>query len=355
VAKLDSDLFGGDRALEAALTVDAAHIARGATGDHVKKIQCALALLLTDPPCSIGEGELSAGRYGERTAAEVLRYKTERGVINFAYQRKPDDIVGKMTMRSLDEAMVAVEADYGAALLAVLGRMEMLLLRHGLTPSPHIGMSLGRIRARAARLVGVGTPRPPGGRFRQAYQDGVPLMDDAANDYRPPIVFAAAPLAAGAGAAITTFLIVVGALIVMLLISEVIAEGGKLGNRVNEAIQDVIDTGERAILENLALVERITSAIDQCKRRSQNPSPECRDALDRQDTKRRETVTKRNELQSIIQQLKSATGGSPKKLVWKLLVKRAEAVAKQLARLEKELRAIWQEIRDKCGCQFIKI
>jgi hypothetical protein len=65
--KLNSDLFGGDRALEAALNVDAAHIVRGAACDHVKKIQAALTLLLTTPPCDIAEGELSAGRYGDRS------------------------------------------------------------------------------------------------------------------------------------------------------------------------------------------------------------------------------------------------------------------------------------------------
>jgi hypothetical protein len=66
-------------------------------------------------------------------------------------------------------------------------------------------------------------------------------------------------------------------------------------------------------------------------------------------------VAKRNELQSIIQQLKSALGWSGQKLVWKLLVKRAEAVARQLAALERELLDITKEIIRECGCHFIKI
>ena len=39
---LQSKLFRGDAKLEAAATLDVAHIARGAKGDHVRKIQQAL-------------------------------------------------------------------------------------------------------------------------------------------------------------------------------------------------------------------------------------------------------------------------------------------------------------------------
>ncbi len=49
------------------------------------------------------------------TAAAILRYKTDHGIINFAYQKTPDDIVGKMTMRALDDAMAALEGDFGRA------------------------------------------------------------------------------------------------------------------------------------------------------------------------------------------------------------------------------------------------
>jgi len=53
--------------------------------------------------------ELSAERYGPSTARAVLSYKTKRGIINRAYQTQPDNIVGIMTMTSLDEEMVRIE------------------------------------------------------------------------------------------------------------------------------------------------------------------------------------------------------------------------------------------------------
>jgi hypothetical protein len=291
----------------------------------------------------------------DRTAGAVLRYKTERSIINFAYQRKPDEIVGKMTTRSLDDAVIALEAEYGATLMGVLAYLDTLLMRHGLTLTPTMQPCINRIRAHAACLARTGALRSHSGRFVQAYREGVSLMEYAANDYRAPIVFAAAPLAAGAGAAVLTFLIVIGALIALLLISELLIDGGKLGSRVNEAIQEVIDAGEAAIVDNFNLVNKMTDAIDRCKARSQNRSDECDDALERHKNKRRDTSNKRNELQKIIQQLKNATGGSPKKLIWKLLVKQAQKIAEELADLEKELKKIWHEINNKCGCRFINV
>jgi hypothetical protein len=55
MAGLSSDLFQNDPKLEAALTVDSAPILSGHAGEHVKKIQCALTLLLDDPPAAIDE------------------------------------------------------------------------------------------------------------------------------------------------------------------------------------------------------------------------------------------------------------------------------------------------------------
>lgn len=43
--------------------------------------------------------------YGPSTAAAVLSYKTNRQIINRSYQTKPDSIVGKMTIASLDAEM----------------------------------------------------------------------------------------------------------------------------------------------------------------------------------------------------------------------------------------------------------
>jgi hypothetical protein len=105
---LRSKLFANDRALEACATQDSAHVTTGAVGSHVAKIQTALRLL---DGAQIDGAELSGKRYGRSTAAAVLAYKTKRGIINRAYQSKPDDIVGKMTIAALDQEMFAREND----------------------------------------------------------------------------------------------------------------------------------------------------------------------------------------------------------------------------------------------------
>ena len=86
MATLRSKLFRGDPKLLAALNNDASHITLGASGDHVKKIQKALLTLLREPPVNIAQNEMSGGLYGPTTAAAVLRYKTEKNIVNKAYQ-----------------------------------------------------------------------------------------------------------------------------------------------------------------------------------------------------------------------------------------------------------------------------
>jgi hypothetical protein len=110
---LQSQLFGGDPKLEAAAVSDPAHIVSGATGEHVRKIQ--LALIQLD-----GAAIAPDGIYGPATAAAVLTYKQKRNIVNRFYQTKADNIVGKMTMASLDQEMFAQEpklhrcaCDYG--------------------------------------------------------------------------------------------------------------------------------------------------------------------------------------------------------------------------------------------------
>jgi hypothetical protein len=51
--------------------------------------------------------------YGPKTAAAVLAYKEKRGIINRDYQSKADNIVGIMTMASLDKEMLEQEAQTG--------------------------------------------------------------------------------------------------------------------------------------------------------------------------------------------------------------------------------------------------
>jgi hypothetical protein len=99
---LQSQLFQGDAKLEACLIQDAAHVTKGAVGDHVAKIQFALGVL---GDLRIAEDELAAQTYGPSTAATVLAFKTQRNIINRSYQTTADDIVGKMTIAALDQEM----------------------------------------------------------------------------------------------------------------------------------------------------------------------------------------------------------------------------------------------------------
>ena len=50
--------------------------------------------------------------------AAVLNFKKKRGIINRAYQTAPDNIVGKMTIWSLDEEIGARERQRSHLLLA---------------------------------------------------------------------------------------------------------------------------------------------------------------------------------------------------------------------------------------------
>lgn len=104
---LVSRLFKGNKKLEACLVEHSAHVTIGAYGEHVAKIQYALFAL----DClRIDRQELLAQTYGRSTAAAVLSYKTKRNIINRSYQNAPDDIVGKMTIASLDNEMRRVES-----------------------------------------------------------------------------------------------------------------------------------------------------------------------------------------------------------------------------------------------------
>jgi peptidoglycan hydrolase-like protein with peptidoglycan-binding domain len=99
---LNSQLFRGDARLEAAAVSNPAHIAPGARGEHVRKIQRALNLLEN-------AGLEPDGTYGQATADAVLAYKEERGIINQSYETQADNIVGIMTMTALDADMAANE------------------------------------------------------------------------------------------------------------------------------------------------------------------------------------------------------------------------------------------------------
>lgn len=104
---LQSNLFRGDPKLEAAAVSDPAHILTGAIGDHVAKIQSALVQL---DEAKINTIDLQRAHYGPSTAQAVLNYKKRRNIVNRAYQSHADNIVGKMTMASLDQEMVLLES-----------------------------------------------------------------------------------------------------------------------------------------------------------------------------------------------------------------------------------------------------
>jgi hypothetical protein len=99
---LSSNLFKGDAKLAACQINDAAHLTTGASGEHVAKVQFALFALDSS---AIDKNEVRLQTYGPSTAKAVLAYKTKRQIINTAYQKTPDNIVGKMTITRLDQDM----------------------------------------------------------------------------------------------------------------------------------------------------------------------------------------------------------------------------------------------------------
>lgn len=104
---LKSLLFQGNGRLEACLVNDAAHVVPGSVGQHVVLIQDALRAI---DGLDIDLQEAESKLYGSTTAAAVLAYKTRRRIINRSYQTKEDNIVGKMTIKSLDDDLSKLRA-----------------------------------------------------------------------------------------------------------------------------------------------------------------------------------------------------------------------------------------------------
>ena len=104
---LVSKLFRNSAALQNCAVRDQGHLTPGSTGDAVALLQRALVALVQ---ADISETEIKTKTYGRTTAREVLAYKTDRKIINFSYQTKPDNIVGKMTIARLDREMSQLEA-----------------------------------------------------------------------------------------------------------------------------------------------------------------------------------------------------------------------------------------------------
>ncbi|QDU29073.1 hypothetical protein ETAA8_41800 [Anatilimnocola aggregata] len=108
---LQSRLFKNDPRLAKCLVDDSAHVLLGATGRFVGNIQAALEIL---DHAEIEMTELQAMKYGPSTAAAVLRYKQQRKIINYSYQTKADNIVGKMTIARLDRELVERDQQHPA-------------------------------------------------------------------------------------------------------------------------------------------------------------------------------------------------------------------------------------------------
>lgn len=123
---LQSTLFQDDPDLQACLTNDRAHLTLGVSGEQVAKVH--FALFATDG-LAIDQEELESKTYGRSTARAVLSYKTRRSIINRAYQSTPDDIVGKMTIASLDQEMQAKEGKPAPAQLCLCGSDQSSTLR----------------------------------------------------------------------------------------------------------------------------------------------------------------------------------------------------------------------------------
>jgi hypothetical protein len=47
--------------------------------------------------------------YGPSTAAAVLKFKKKRRIINTSYQQHEDDIVGRMTIKAMDDELAIAE------------------------------------------------------------------------------------------------------------------------------------------------------------------------------------------------------------------------------------------------------
>jgi hypothetical protein len=197
-APLRSYIFAGDAQLNAALVRDNAHVVPGAVGDHVLKIQMALEVL---DNATIPENEKSSKTYGSDTAAAVLAYKTARGIINPAYQTKPDNVVGKMTIRRMDdelaggtgsraEMMTTAHTRSRQSLRAVQTRLQNLqtqIDQIALMPEPLSSNAVAELQVSHARDLQVlsrallVSADPLDAQFRDALQETLRLIQENLN------------------------------------------------------------------------------------------------------------------------------------------------------------------------------
>lgn len=161
---LRSDLFRDDTRLQACLVEDAAHVTPGTVGNFVIRIQ--LALRIVDR-AFIDETEFTSGTYGPTTTLAVRAFKTSRNILNF--QGQIDDVVGKKTIRALDDELVGgpaprtevvnrAFADSRASLAAVqtrLSRLQQALDNAAGLPEPDRTLAMVPILTTHARDIQV--------------------------------------------------------------------------------------------------------------------------------------------------------------------------------------------------------
>jgi hypothetical protein len=117
---LVSQSFRNDERLNRCAVDNAAHVTLGTKGSFVNLIQRAICAI---DGADIADAEMREQTYGKTTAAAVLNYKTARNIINFSYQTTADDIVGIMTIKTLDRELAALElASFGSSVLSPTGR-----------------------------------------------------------------------------------------------------------------------------------------------------------------------------------------------------------------------------------------
>jgi hypothetical protein len=332
---LRSKLFRGDSKLLAALNNDASHITLGASGDHVKKIQKALLTLLRNPPVNIAQNEMSDGLYGSTTAAAVLRYKTEKNIVNKAYQTRPDDIVGKMTMKSLDESIR--EAQIALAVLGTIQHLDLVLVQTRAYLSPALRKRIEALRRSSATVAGA--EKAMDDDVALAFYEGIRYIDE--NTLRTPLVAQAvspsgvipwwvlSPAEAGA----LESLAALGGITVLVILA------GKLISDILFAkVMEDLDENERT-------GNRIEDDVKRCFHSISNPKIECIEAF-------RRFMDAKFKLDEIRGQARAQTIRIHRSLVttlvdgwiWRALVRSVFALTKELSRLARE-------VKDACGCR----
>jgi len=331
---LRSKLFRGDPKLLAALNNDASHITLGASGDHVKKIQKALLTLLRKPPVNIAQSEMSGGLYGSTTAAAVLRYKTEKNIINKAYQTRPDDIVGKMTMKSLDESIR--EAQIALGVLGIIQHLDMVLVQTRAYLSPALRKRTEDLRRYSASKAGAEEVMDDD--VALAFYDGIRYIDE--NTLRTPMLAqAVSPSQAipwGLTAAETGGLESLAALSGTLFLA--ILAGKVISDILFAKVMEDLDENERT-------ADRIEDNVKRCFHSISNPKIECIDAF-------RRFMDAKFKLDEIRGQARVATIRIRRSFlvtiadgwIWRALVRTVFALTKELFRLARE-------VKDKCGCR----